>query len=112
MLHLAIAADIVISDLTNIKYEQNFITCSVLTELNFSTSLLTGASPSKSDKEIKQITDGGTHDELSAITQRVTQILDELRAQANNGTHTREYAEAREVMKICAGCGGITHEKE
>ena len=32
--------------------------------------------------------------------------------QATNGMRIREYADAREVIKICAGCGGIIHGKE
>ena len=56
--------------------------------------------------------DGGTPDELSELSQQVTRTLDEFRNQANKGMLTREYQDAVEVMKICAGCGGLIHGKE
>ena len=63
-------------------------------------------------REIKLIVDGGTQEQLSEITERVTQALDEFRTRANSTANDREFAEAREVMKVCAGCGGIIHGKQ
>ena len=63
-------------------------------------------------REIKLIVDGGTQEQLSEITERATQTLNEFRTRANSTANDREFAEAREVMKVCAGCGGIIHGKQ
>ena len=62
--------------------------------------------------EIKPIMKGGTIEELSELSKQVAQTRDEFRNQANKGMLTQEYQEATEVMKICAGCGGLIHGKE
>ena len=63
-------------------------------------------------KEVKTIVDGGTLEHLSEVTQRVKQALNEFRERANSTDNDREYAEACEVMKVCAGCGGLIHGKQ
>ena len=63
-------------------------------------------------REVKLIVDGGTQEQLSEITERATQTLNEFRTRANSTANDREFAEARKVMKVCAGCGGIIRGKE
>ena len=62
-------------------------------------------------KEVKQIMEGGTEGELSEMSKQITKTLEEFRTEANKGMHTRVYANAQEVKKICAGCAGIIHGK-
>ena len=58
------------------------------------------------------IVDGGTTEQLSEITERGKKTLDEFRERANSTANDREYAEACEVIKVCAGCGGLIHGKK
>ena len=53
-------------------------------------------------KEVKQIMEGGTEGELSEMSKQITKTLEEFRTEANKGMHTRVYANAQEVKKICA----------
>ena len=53
-------------------------------------------------KEIRQIQDGSTGEEVSELSRKVTETFDDFRTQANRGQFEREYADAQEVMKICA----------
>ena len=63
-------------------------------------------------REVSLIVDGGTTEQLSEITERVTRTLDEFREKANSHEFDREYTEACEVIKVCAGCGGLIHGKK
>ena len=53
-------------------------------------------------KELIQIMNGGTIEEMSELSKRVSKTMDEFRNQANQGMLTREYQDAQEVIKICA----------
>ena len=55
---------------------------------------------------------GVTIEEMSELSKKVSNTMDEFRNQANQGMLTRDYQDAQEVIKICAGCGGIIHGKE
>ena len=65
-----------------------------------------------SKKEISQIMEGGAAEELYALSQHVSNTLNEFQDQANRGLLTRDYVDARGVIKICAGYGGVIHGKE
>ena len=54
----------------------------------------------------------GTKEEMSEVFKQVSKTMDDFRDQANKGMLAREYQESRDVIKICAGCGGIIHGKE
>ena len=56
--------------------------------------------------------EGATIEEMSETSKQVSKTLDEFRDKANKGAYVQEYAEAPEVIKICAGCGGIIHGKK
>ena len=62
-------------------------------------------------KEVKQLIKGGTEKELSEMSKQVMETLENFKNEANSGAHTRVYAQAQEVKKICAGCAGIIHGK-
>ena len=62
-------------------------------------------------KEMKQIMDGEFGESPSELCQQVPQILENFKNEANRGQHIRDCVEAREVVKICAGCGGLIHGK-
>ena len=62
-------------------------------------------------KEIKQVMDGNAWEVRSELHEQVAKVLDDFKSQANKGMLTREYAEAQEIIKICAACAGDIHGK-
>ena len=52
-------------------------------------------------KEIHQIMNGCTAEEMSEVSKQVSKTMDDFRNQANQGMLTREYQDSREVIKSC-----------
>ena len=63
-------------------------------------------------KEVHQLTEGWTPEDISQLCHQVNSTLDNFRNQAHRGQLTREYTDARDAMKICAGCCGLIHGTE
>ena len=62
-------------------------------------------------KELKQIMNGDTWSARSELHEQVAKVLDDFKSQASKGMFVREYAEAQEIIKICAACAGDIHGK-
>ena len=63
-------------------------------------------------KELYQIIGEEDLHEKSEMCAKVTETLKVFQQQANQGSFTREYQPAQEVVKICAGCAGLIHGKK
>ena len=60
-------------------------------------------------KEMKDIVNGGTPDQFSNHLEKVNETLANFKRKANKGQLTRQYVDAQEVMKACAGCASYVH---